>query len=221
MGLYIGSDYVDGVSIYKGGIRQSKNVAPLVTQQTIYPDNGYDSLQSVTISAVTSAIDSNIISENIKDGVTILGVTGSLQSGSAPVDPLSLPYSFANTSGITSTVTITSYWAEPEIEKILIYRDSSYQMQTVSMPNNGDTVTVQILSCSMFAVIANGNIIDNSVTVSDSNEIKYCTVRYVGTPFYPNPFDGIGDSFYRNAFLFFLSSSSSSVYSGTYQITVR
>lgn len=105
MGLYIGSDYVDGVSIYKGGIRQSKNVAPLVTQQTIYPDSGYDSLQSVTVGAVTSAIDSNIKAENIKDGVTILGVTGSLQSGSAPVC-YRLPWSPYNTQLRTETLTM-------------------------------------------------------------------------------------------------------------------
>lgn len=105
MGLYIGSNYVEGVSIYKGGIRQSKNVAPLVTQQTIYPDAEYDSLQSVTISAVTSAIDSNIKAENIKDGVTILGVTGSLQSGSAPVN-YRLPWDPFNTNLVTATLTI-------------------------------------------------------------------------------------------------------------------
>lgn len=105
MGLYIGSDYVECVSIYKGGIRQSKNVAPLVTQQTIYPDAEYDSLQSVTISAVTSAIDSNIKAENIKDGVTILGVTGSLQSGSAPVC-YRLPWDPTNTQLETTTLTL-------------------------------------------------------------------------------------------------------------------
>ena len=105
MGLYIGSDYVEGVSIYKGGIRQSKNVAPLVTQQTIYPDAEYDSLQSVTISAVTSAIDSNIKAENIKDGVTILGVTGTLQSGSAPVN-YRLPWDPTNTQLETTTLTL-------------------------------------------------------------------------------------------------------------------
>ena len=32
---------------------------------------------SVTVAAVTAAIDENIVAENIKDGVTILGVTGS------------------------------------------------------------------------------------------------------------------------------------------------
>ena len=35
-----------------------------------------ETLRKVTIAAVTAAIDSNITAENIKDGVEILGVTG-------------------------------------------------------------------------------------------------------------------------------------------------
>lgn len=50
---------------------------PTTSQQTI--PAGYTS--GGTIAAVTSAIDSNIIPENIKSGVTILGVNGTLSSG--------------------------------------------------------------------------------------------------------------------------------------------
>ena len=46
--------------------------SPTTTSQTV--PSGYTS--GGTISAVTSSIDSNIIAENIKAGVTILGVTG-------------------------------------------------------------------------------------------------------------------------------------------------
>ena len=55
---------------------QEKTVGPLTESQTVTYDNDYDGLSSVTISAVTAAIDENIVAGNIKNGVTILGVEG-------------------------------------------------------------------------------------------------------------------------------------------------
>ena len=52
------------------------NVTPTTSQQTISAPTGYYGLDSVTVDGVTSAIDANIQAGNIKDGVTILGVTG-------------------------------------------------------------------------------------------------------------------------------------------------
>ena len=55
---------------------QDKTVTPTTSQQTITADEGKDGLGTVTVSAVTAAIDENIIAGNIKSGVTILGVAG-------------------------------------------------------------------------------------------------------------------------------------------------
>ena len=55
---------------------QDKTVAPTTSQQTITADEGKDGLGTVTVSAVTAAIDENITAGNIKAGVTILGVEG-------------------------------------------------------------------------------------------------------------------------------------------------
>lgn len=55
---------------------ENKSVTPTTAQQTITAGDGYDGLGTVTVAAVTAAIDANIIAGNIKDGVTILGVTG-------------------------------------------------------------------------------------------------------------------------------------------------
>lgn len=55
---------------------QDKTVTPTTSEQTISADEGKDGLGTVTVSAVTAAIDANITAGNIKDGVTILGVTG-------------------------------------------------------------------------------------------------------------------------------------------------
>lgn len=59
---------------------QSKTATPTTSAQTISADSGYNGLSGVTISAVDSSIDANITAGNIKNGVSILGVTGTYQS---------------------------------------------------------------------------------------------------------------------------------------------
>lgn len=56
---------------------QDKTVTPTTSKQSITADAGYSGLGTVTVNAVTAAIDPNIKSGNIKSGVTILGVAGS------------------------------------------------------------------------------------------------------------------------------------------------
>lgn len=55
---------------------QDKTVTPTTSKQTIKADTGKDGLGTVTVNAVTAAIDENIVAGNIKSGVTILGVAG-------------------------------------------------------------------------------------------------------------------------------------------------
>ena len=52
---------------------QAKTVTPTATEQVIAPDSGYDGLSQVTVSG-----DSNLIADNIKSGVSIFGITGTL-----------------------------------------------------------------------------------------------------------------------------------------------
>lgn len=57
---------------------QTKTATPTTSEQIITPDTGYE-LASVTVGAVTSSIDSNIVAGNIKKNVSILGVTGTYE----------------------------------------------------------------------------------------------------------------------------------------------
>lgn len=55
---------------------QAKTVEPSIEEQLITPDEGVFALSSVTVNPVTSEIDENIKAENIKEGISILGVEG-------------------------------------------------------------------------------------------------------------------------------------------------
>lgn len=52
------------------------SVTPTTSAQSISPESPVDGYSSVTVTAVTAAIDENIVAGNIKSGVTILGVEG-------------------------------------------------------------------------------------------------------------------------------------------------
>lgn len=57
---------------------QTKSVTPTSYSQSVSPSSGYCGLRSVSVSG-----DSNLISSNIKSGVSIFGVTGNLDSKDA------------------------------------------------------------------------------------------------------------------------------------------
>lgn len=58
---------------------QAKTAEPATTAQVVTADEGYDGLSSVTVDAVTAAIDANITPGNIKKDVQILGVMGTMK----------------------------------------------------------------------------------------------------------------------------------------------
>ena len=80
----------EGVTILgvEGTLKEEKpeesfNVQPTTAEQIITPTEG-SVFSGGTVHAVTSAIDSNIQPENIKEGVRILGVAGTLEEGITP-----------------------------------------------------------------------------------------------------------------------------------------
>ena len=68
-------------------ITQEKQVTPGTDLQRVTPDTGYHALSAVTVLGVTSSVDGNILPENIKKGVSVLGVTGSYEGQGGAVTP--------------------------------------------------------------------------------------------------------------------------------------
>lgn len=59
---------------------EEKTVTPKTVAQSVTPSEGINGLSRVNVEGVTSAIDANILAENIKKGIEILGVTGNLEA---------------------------------------------------------------------------------------------------------------------------------------------
>lgn len=75
----LNADAISNIAAVVGNVPaklQNKTVTPTTSKQTITAGSNYDGLGTVTVNAVTSAIDANIVAGNIKSGVTILGVEG-------------------------------------------------------------------------------------------------------------------------------------------------
>lgn len=68
---------VDGKLIELVG--EEKSVIATTSEQEITPSEGYNGITKVIVRPVTNSIDANIVAENIKTGVTVLGVEGSYE----------------------------------------------------------------------------------------------------------------------------------------------
>jgi hypothetical protein len=91
---------------------QSKTVNSSTSEQTVTPGQGYDGLSQVTVNAVTASIDSDIQPGNIRDGVTILGVTGTYEGDAVnnqdkTVNPSTSTQTVISDTGYTGLGTVT------------------------------------------------------------------------------------------------------------------
>ena len=85
-------------------VLDSKTVDPSTNDITVA--SSADGLSSVTVTHVTSSIDSNIQAGNIKKDVTILGVTGTYEGGG---DPVPVPVEYISNEGDLNLVFNSGY----------------------------------------------------------------------------------------------------------------
>ena len=71
-------------------VLQNITIKPSINDQSFVADTGYDAIGVVNVSKVTSDIDSDINASNIKKGVNILGVDGTLEEGITPVGEIDI-----------------------------------------------------------------------------------------------------------------------------------
>lgn len=90
---------------YPVPVLETVPVTPTTSAQTITPSTGYDGIGQVNVSAVTSSIDANITAGNIKNGVTILGVTGTMTGGPTDGGAVISSVELVNDGGYECTIT--------------------------------------------------------------------------------------------------------------------
>ena len=133
---------------------QSKSVAPSTSLQSVAADTGYDGLSSVSVSAVTSAIDANIAAAKIKSGVSILGVTGTYTGGSGGSTINGKLFdcgSFTPTSAVTSAYTISHSLGSTPSAAFLWVTNPSYATRGIVGKYRADTSS-ESNSASLMAV---------------------------------------------------------------------
>jgi uncharacterized ParB-like nuclease family protein len=113
----------------------SLTITPSTTAQTLTPPNGTDGYNTINVSAVTSAIDSDIKASNIKSGVNILGVSGTVTELAGETRTVSI----TSTSGNTFTPSsgkngITSIKCNPTNKALTITPTTT--SQTFTVPSN-------------------------------------------------------------------------------------
>lgn len=102
---------------------ESFNVQPTTAEQTITPSAG-SVFSGGTVKAVTSAIDSNIQPENIKEGVSILGVAGTLSTGGGSdvfVVPPEMRFGYSNFTEFPSNWDFSGFSNATDLSNMFAY----------------------------------------------------------------------------------------------------
>lgn len=82
---------INGVATFElPKVLEETTITPTTSVQEVLPGEGVDGFSKIDVEAVTSSIDSNIIPGNIKKDTTILGVTGTLESGITPTGTIDI-----------------------------------------------------------------------------------------------------------------------------------
>ena len=153
-------DCIDSIQTGTTPVLDSLTITPTTSSQSITPPSGVDGYNSISVNAVTSSIDSDITAGNIKSGVNILGVNGSVIELVGETRNVSI----TSTSGNTFTPTsgkngITSIKVTPTNQARTVTPTTSGQSLTVNSGYSGNgIITVNAVTSSIDSNIQAGNI---------------------------------------------------------------
>lgn len=143
---------------------QEKTATPAIETQEIVADEGNDGLSKVTIEAVTSTIDSNIVAENIKKDVSILGVTGVydpqpvLQEQTITITENKTTEITPDSGKVLSKVSVTTN-VQPTLQEKTVIPTTAQQTVTADSGKDGlSEVTVEAVTAEIDSNIAAENI---------------------------------------------------------------
>ena len=145
---------------------QSKTISPKTSEQVVVADAGYE-LAKVTINPVTSSIDNNIQAGNIKKGVSILGVTGSLEATSTTT-PILQEKSVNPTTSRQSVVADSGYDGLSKVNVEAVVPSEYYKPEQVA--NVTPTTNQQVITPSSNSVFNQVNV--SAVTSAIDSNIK-------------------------------------------------
>ena len=156
---YTGLNQVDIDAV---NIDTAQTVTPTTEEQNINPSAGSLGIASVKVNAVTADIDSNIAAENIKQGVSILGVNGTLAPGLEIQNGRKVNYKA--TSGTVPKgmfIKLNTNYTSENINTIL----------GVGTTSNYDVRCLTHVFDNVYAFIGNGKL--NTVEITDAGITKY------------------------------------------------
>lgn len=166
---------------------ESLSITPTTSSQTITATSGIDGYSPISVSAVTSSIDQNIISENIKKDVQILGVTG-IYEGSDSINEGILIESngSSNSNFILKSVGITSVSAyQYMFNKFYIFGSTIDEIDLSSIESiSGEQAfaySFQLLDSVIVVTIG-----ANSITGSHAFHYSFKSCKAITDIYFPN-----------------------------------
>lgn len=145
------------------------NVTPSTSAQTITAPSGVDGYSPVNVSAVDNTIDENIVAENIKKDVEILGVRGSYE-GQTPTGSISI----TNNGTYDVTDKATAVVNVPTTAPAL-YREFQLNVNGMLIPNTATTHIIDFTGVTNVGEYALTRAYENNTAISGVIEMNDLT----------------------------------------------